>query len=277
MAAPLPDIGALLRQERAILLASLGGLTERDWRRHTACPGWDVHDLVAHVWGTDLAVLARLRDGWAEPIAADTREKLVAELDECNEAWVRGCRQVGPSMLLDGLRRSGAELSMLFAHADLDAPGEAIAWADLDPAPVWLCGLRELTERFVHRHQIREALGLAPREDDDNLVGAVLDTFVYAFPVGLGSVSAAEGSTVEVEATGAVRRRWRFRANPEGWVASGDGDAPLAAALRAPADVLWRLLAGTLTAGEIVARVRFEGDPRLYTALRDTRAVLVAG
>ena len=50
-----------LRGELAALLASL---PTGDWARPTACPGWSVHDLAAHLLGVELGNVSVRRDRW---------------------------------------------------------------------------------------------------------------------------------------------------------------------------------------------------------------------
>ena len=41
------------------IAALLAGLSEDEWRTATALPGWDVHDVVAHMAGTESMLLGR--------------------------------------------------------------------------------------------------------------------------------------------------------------------------------------------------------------------------
>ena len=47
-----PVIGALL-EEWAVIEDLLGGLDFTEWPTSTALPGWTVHDVVAHLIGTE--------------------------------------------------------------------------------------------------------------------------------------------------------------------------------------------------------------------------------
>jgi uncharacterized protein (TIGR03083 family) len=49
-------------RERAELIGLLKSLDAGDWQRPTACPGWTVHDIVAHVVHDCLRKLAH--EGW---------------------------------------------------------------------------------------------------------------------------------------------------------------------------------------------------------------------
>ncbi|MEX3645197.1 maleylpyruvate isomerase N-terminal domain-containing protein, partial [Mycolicibacterium porcinum] len=43
------DVRQLFPVERQALLTMLESLQPADWARPTVCPGWTVHDIVAHI------------------------------------------------------------------------------------------------------------------------------------------------------------------------------------------------------------------------------------
>lgn len=272
---PAFDVPGLLARERGGLMASLGRLAPPDWDRRTSCPGWRVRDLVSHLWATDVHVLSRLRDGYVVgPVGADHAD-VVAAVNEHNERWVDATRGLSPRVLLDRLYETGPQVTTLFRLGDPAAPAERVSWAGDDIAPLWFCGARELTERFVHQQQIRAAVGQL-HFDDDEVLAAVVDTFVYAFPRTLAAARAEPGTAVSVEVTGPVARRWTFIRSVDGWTREdGVVSSKAAAFLRTDADAFWRLLSGGLDRTSQVERVDLAGSPTLFSVLRDTRAVLV--
>lgn len=273
-AEPPFDVPALLARERGALMASLHRLDARDWDRRTPCPGWSVKDLVSHLWSTDLHVLSRLRDGHGSsaPDGSDRRAAVVAA-DEHNARWAAATRGLSPRVLLDRLQESGPQVTTVFRVGDPSAPAEVVPWAGPERQPLWFCGARELTERFVHQQQLRSAVG-HPSFDDEEVLAAVVDTVVHAFPAALTGVAAPAGTAVLVEVTGPVRRQWSFALGDAGWRRSSVAVEPVAL-LRTDAEGLWRLLSGSMTATEQVHRVELRGTPTLFAALRDARAVLV--
>jgi uncharacterized protein (TIGR03083 family) len=58
------DARALVPRLGAELAALLTGLTGSDWGRPTACPGWSVHDVAAHLLGVELGNVSVRRDRW---------------------------------------------------------------------------------------------------------------------------------------------------------------------------------------------------------------------
>lgn len=57
---PLPPINAvpLFPEERAALLEVLSSLALDDWSRDTACPGWSLKDIAAHLLADDFGRLS---------------------------------------------------------------------------------------------------------------------------------------------------------------------------------------------------------------------------
>lgn len=57
------DVRSLFPLERGQLLDLLAGLDASAWRQPTVCPGWCVHDVVAHVAHDYVRRLSGMRDG----------------------------------------------------------------------------------------------------------------------------------------------------------------------------------------------------------------------
>ena len=230
------DVRRLFAPERAALLALMGALSEASWRAPTACPGWDVQDLVAHLLGDDLGRLARTRDGHAPP---------------------------GP-----------APGEPLWVCIDPDALGEAVSWAAPGPAPVWLDAARDLSECWVHQQQLREAVG-APLLDDERLTRAVVDAYLRALPAALRTTAAPDGTWVEVEVRGPAGGTWSAVRRGGAWLQS-QGPAPEAAATSAGLDVdtLWRLGSRGITPAQARRLAHVRGDQRLGDAALTLLAII---
>jgi uncharacterized protein (TIGR03083 family) len=197
----------LFARERAELLALLRELYESDWQRPTVCPGWRVHDVVAHVAHDYIRKLSGRRDWFPAPgpVAGET---LPAFLDRVNQQFVDVAARWSPQVLIDLLGHLGPELEQLWASLDLGQLGAAVFWAAPDvPAPAWLDVAREYTEYWVHQQQIRDAAG-KPGANDDELTFPVMDTFLRAVPHALRLVPSGPGTCVEIRVTGAGGGTW---------------------------------------------------------------------
>ncbi|TKG62888.1 maleylpyruvate isomerase family mycothiol-dependent enzyme [Prauserella endophytica] len=254
------DARKLFQPERAELLALLGGLDAADWSR-TAVPGWSVRDVAAHLLGDDYGRLARDRDGHGGPRPRDG-EDLAGFIHRINQEWVDACARLSPRCLIDTLTLTGDQIAALWQGSDPDGRSLGVSWAGADPAPLWLDCARDLTEYWVHRQQIREAVGLRP-DLDERLLLPVLDTFLRALPFTLRDVAAVPGTRLDVNTLG---RTWRVTATANGWSLAEASAGEPAAMVHVEADTLWRLCTRGIEPEDAIARSRIEGDQRLGRA-----------
>ncbi len=101
----------------------LGGLDVTEWPRSTALPGWTVHDVVAHLIGTE----SRLAGDEQRPASIDvtTLAHVRNAIGAANEQWVRALRPEPPEAMLirfhDVTRRRAESLSAI-SPEEFDAP-----------------------------------------------------------------------------------------------------------------------------------------------------------
>jgi len=261
-AGPPLDVRPLFPVDRAEFLALLRELDPGDWQRPTVCPGWLVHDVVAHVVHDCIRKLSGTRDRHAGP-GPGTGETLPAWLHRTNQEFTAVARRWSPRVLTDLIGGLGAELDQLWASLDLDAPGQPVSWAAPDvPAPVWLDVAREYTEYWVHQQQVRDAVG-RPGADTPRLAAPVTDTFLRAVPYALREVPAAPGTCLAIEVTGPGGGAWTVRRQDGAWaVDRGDCAAP-AARLRVSSDCLWRVATRGISVAAAEERAVITGDRSL--------------
>lgn len=125
---PPIDVLPLLAREEQALVGLLTGLDGGQWSAPTACAGWTVHDLVAHILGDKLGRLSRDRDGYHvdEPRPG---EAFPAFLDRINGEWVLALRRLSPEVLFAMLVDSTSQLTDLWKRLDLDELGGPVSWA----------------------------------------------------------------------------------------------------------------------------------------------------
>jgi uncharacterized protein (TIGR03083 family) len=119
----------VVHAERSALLKDLEQVPLERWSTASLCPGWDVHDLLAHL--VDDANTTRL--GFVRHLAAAR-----FDFDRCNAAGVERERAATPSLTL---ARFAAAM-----HRTTSAPAPAAT---------------RLVEVFVHGEDIRRPLGLS--------------------------------------------------------------------------------------------------------------------
>ncbi|MGY0057447.1 maleylpyruvate isomerase family mycothiol-dependent enzyme [Streptomyces sp. LZ34] len=269
---PPLDVRPLFPVDRRALLDLLAALDPADWRRPTGCPGWEVHDVVAHLLHDHLRRLSGGRDGHPGP-PFGPGETLPQFITRTNEAFVRGSRQLSPRVLTDLLATLGPQLDDFWSGLDPAAPaGLDVSWAAPGtPAPNWLDTAREYTEFWVHQQQIRDAVN-RPGATEPELLHPVLDTFLRALPHTLRDHPAQDGTAVRVLVPGpaggtwaAVREgaRWALRtlATPDDRPAT-----PATAEAEVDADTLWRLATRGITPRDARSRATTRGDEELARA-----------
>ena len=185
-------------------LGLLEQLKPQEWALPTPCPGWSVHDLVAHMLGGELGQLSMGRDGYhGGLIDGDSWDRLVKGLNELNHQWVVAMRRLSPRLLTDLMKSAGGQVNEYFGSLDPLSAGPPVNWAGPGPAPMWMHIAREYTERWHHQQQIREAVG-KPVLTGPEWFAPVLETFAHGLPRSYMSVGAPVGTVVRVEISGAI-------------------------------------------------------------------------
>ncbi|MEV4109948.1 maleylpyruvate isomerase family mycothiol-dependent enzyme [Nonomuraea sp. NPDC049695] len=270
---PVVDVRPLFPRERQAMLGLLGALSPADWARATVCPGWDVHDVAAHVLNDYMRRLSGARDGHAGAVFADD-ETLPAYLARTNEEFVRAARQLSPRLLVELLEQLGPQLDAVWAAHDLEAPaGLNVSWAATDvDSPGWLDVGREYTEFWVHQQQVRDAVSL-PGATEPELMAPVLDIFARALPFTLRAHDRPEGTVADLEVLGPAGGRWSAAWRAGRWRMDAPG-GEAAAHVSMDQDTFWRLATRGIGVEEARARVKASGDPELTAAMTTLLAVV---
>jgi uncharacterized protein (TIGR03083 family) len=137
----MADVWTLVHAERAALIADLERLDDHRWEVPSLCPGWTVHDVVAHL--VDTARTTRL--GFLVGMA-----RARFDFDRLNALGVARERRASPRETLAELRRVASRTS---------GP----------PAPLDT----RLVEEVVHGEDIRRPLGLTRSYPLDAVVRAL--------------------------------------------------------------------------------------------------------
>jgi len=281
MKSPEPIFVAHLFPELlAALLDLLHVLSDEQWQRPTACAGWTVKDVAAHLLGGDVAILSRRRDHYRPPGAAevDGWADLLAFINHINQQWVAAARRISPNLLCDLLAFTGEQASALFRNLDPHAVGGPVSWAGPDPAPVWLDLAREYTERWHHQQHIRDAVD-RPGLAEPRYLAPVLHTFVRALPHTYRDVEAAPGRTVALTITGEAGGRWllRYEGRPHATTNTWslyEGIEPVDAELTLDPDTAWRTFTGGLAAEAARRRADIAGNSRLALQMLEATAII---
>ena len=265
----------LLTLERRRLLDLLRSLDPPAWNRPTPCPGWSVLALVTHLVGDDLGFISWQRDrhhGTSAPEGLDERG-FVAWLDGLQIEWVHASRRLSPTLAVDLLRWLDRQVADTVAAQDPRAVAVGVSWASAAPVPVWLDHARELSERWIHRQQLLQALD-RPADLRPDLAEPVLDGLRWAYPYRLGSLRRPAGSRVVVTVTGPdIVVEWALTSDGEAWQFSPPVEGPLIAHLRVTTDQAWRLLSNNLDRDRHGAPIA-SGDGEIVGVLLRSRAII---
>jgi uncharacterized protein (TIGR03083 family) len=232
------------------LVALLRGLSAEEWSLPTVAGAWTVKDVAAHLLDSTLRRLSMHRDGH-EPPPRDVSS--IGELvNGLNAEGVSFAQRLSPAMLVDLHARYGAQLAEFFTSLDPFAEAKwNVSWAGEERSAMWFDVARELTEKWHHQQQIRDAVGRPPLYE--RYLAPVIETFVRALPFTYREVEAPVGTVVVVRVDDAswslVREdAWRLYA----------GSAPATTTVSLPGDVAWRVF----TRQKIDPHATIEGDER---------------
>jgi uncharacterized protein (TIGR03083 family) len=244
---PAHEIAPLFLMERERLIELLAGLDPADWQRPSPCPGWTVLGLCAHLAGDDLSFLARHRDGHHGTPSPEhaSEEEFIAWLDAMQDEWVRAARRMSPSIVTGLLAWSGSQIAETLRAQDPAARTASVSWAGTGPVPVWLDQVRELSEYWIHRQQLLQALG-RPSDLRPDVAGPVLDGLRLAYRFRLAKFRGEPGDTVTVAVSGPVARTWFLVTAGSGWEFRDQPGGRGVAALSMTTEQAWRLLTNNL-------------------------------
>jgi uncharacterized protein (TIGR03083 family) len=182
----------------------VGDLPDAQWSQSTSLPGWSVHDIVAHVIGTESMLSGR---GVPEvDIDVSTLKHVRNDIGVMNERWVRKFRGLSHAELLEQFRTTTAS-----RREALTAMGED-QWHELTATPAGPDSygrfMRVRTfDCWMHEHDVRDAVG----ESDADFAGAdsrlALDEMAASMGFVVGKLGKApDGSRVRLELTGPLAR-----------------------------------------------------------------------
>lgn len=251
------------------LVALLRGLTPEEWNAPTVCSGWSVKDVAAHLLDTALRRLSSHRDGHHMP--ANVNGGLVQLVNFMNREWVSTARRLSPEVLTDMLDRYGRQMADFFMTLDPHAPAQwAVSWAGDETSPMWFDIARELTERWHHQQQIRDAVGRPPLYQS-RFFTPVIDTFMRALPFTYRSVEAAAGTSLAFE-IGDVGTWFLHRGTA--WTLSRESNGTPAATVSMSGATAWRLFTKGISREVAKTRVEIRGAREYGEPVFSTLAII---
>jgi uncharacterized protein (TIGR03083 family) len=182
------------------------GLPDARWMSPTPLPGWCVHDVVAHVIGTE-----SMLSGVATPevdVDVSTLDHVRNGIGEMNECWVRHMSGETGDDVLARFRDVTGQRRATLANM-IDAAWNATTMTPAGPDSYGRFMRIRTFDCWMHEQDIRQALSRPPSDDDLDSPAArlALDEMAASMGFVVGKLGKApDGSRVVFELTGPLSR-----------------------------------------------------------------------
>jgi uncharacterized protein (TIGR03083 family) len=243
----------------------LTGLSEQQWQTPTPLPGWSVHNVVAHIIGTE-SVLHGISTPDAD-IDVATLAHVRNDVGVANECWIRHLSAESGADLHQRFRTLTAERRKRLTDMSVDdwnaptlTPAGPDSYGRFMRVRVFDC--------WMHEHDIRDALD-EPASDAD-LVGPAarltLDEMVTSMGYVVGKLGKApDGSRVAIELTGPLARTIRVAVDGRAQLVDDFGGQQPTATIRLNGVLFTRLAGGRADTG--AGGVELSGDQEVASRI----------
>ena len=255
-------IVTLLGEEWSVIAGLAASLDAAAWSA-PALPGWDVHDVLAHMVGTE-----SMLDGAALPAAAaggDGADHVKNEIGKANEVWVASMRDRSHADLLADFRAVTAKRLASLTAMSADefyrpswtpaGDGTYARWMEIRVFDCWM-----------HEQDIRAAAGCLGNEAGPAAEQALAEVVgALGYIIGKRGKS-PDGSSVLIRLTGPIERDLRVVTLGRAKVVDAlDGEPTATIAL--PSSLFLRLAGGRQEPADALAEITLGGDVGLARQL----------
>jgi len=259
----------LLGSEWSIIISLLAGLDDAAWSR-PALPGWDVHDVLAHLIGTERTLAGEQHP---DPADIDAGRHVRNAIGKANEAWVLALRDRPHASLLDDFRSVTAHrLASLRAMSpeEFNAP----SWTPAGQATYARFMRIRIFDCWMHEQDIRTAVGI-PDNEDGAAAEEALDEVVEALGYIVGKRGRApDGSSILIRLTGPLQRDLPVVVDGRARVVAAIDGEPTAS-LALPSSLFFRLAGGREDAEAALGGIELGGDSGLAHQLATNLAYTI--
>lgn len=265
------DLVAQLDEVWASLAALGADLSDGEWHRPTACPGWDVAAQYAHVIGTESMLLGRPNPDPVE--AAEPAEHVRNQIGTFNEAWVAHFAPRTQAEVLDAFAEVTAarrEALAAMTDADFDAP----SWTPVGQADYRRFMQIRVFDCWVHEQDCRAAAA-RPGHGAGPAAEQSLDEIVRALGYVVGKKAGVPtASSIRFELVGDSPRRVDVEVGERARVVDAITGEP-SVTLTLPSGVFAALACGRLSPADAAGRVEVAGDAELAQRVVDHLAFTI--
>jgi uncharacterized protein (TIGR03083 family) len=236
----------------------LAGLADEQWQAQSPLPGWTVHDVTAHVIGTE-----SMLQGVATPdadIDISTLKHVRNDIGVLNERWVRKLRGMSAADMLEKFRATTAQRREALSGMTDDEWNQITA----TPAGPDTYGRFMRVRAFdcwMHEHDIRDALGRPADNPAGETSRLALDEMAASMGFVVGKLGGApDGSRVAIELTGPLQRTINVDVSGRARVVEDFGGDEPTATISLDGLLFTRLAGGRTTVARHRDAVRYGGD-----------------
>jgi uncharacterized protein (TIGR03083 family) len=243
----------------------LTGLSEQRWQTPTPLPGWSVHNVVAHIIGTE-SVLQGVSTPDAD-IDVSTLAHVRNDVGVANECWIRHLSAESGADLHQRFRTLTADRRKRLTEmsvGDWNAP----TLTPVGPDSYGRFMRVRVFDCWMHEHDIRDALD-EPASDAD-LTGPAarltLDEMVTSMGYVVGKLGKApDGSRVAIELTGLLARTIRVAVDGRAKLVDDFGGQEPTATIRLDGVLFTRLAGGRAEPG--AGGIQLSGDQEVASRI----------
>lgn len=262
--APRDRTIAALRAVWASIGELIADLDDRDWRRPSPLPAWDVQANVAHILGTEALLL-----GEQPPpsIEAEAHEHIHNPIGAMNEAWVAALATSQPAEVRDRFQAlTRRRLDALDAMSDDEWAAEGFTPAGRDAYGRFM--QIRVFDCWMHEQDIRVAVD-CPGHESGVAVDVSLDEMSNAMGFVVGKRAGAPAdSSVTFDLTGPAARQIHVEVGQRARVVPGLVKAATAV-LTMPVLSFSRIAGGRLDSPQHIDRCAVHGDEVLGRRILD--------
>lgn len=136
--------------------ALLAELPDDQWQTPTSLPGWTVHDVVAHIIGTELMLSGTPTP--EPPGNPGAREHVHNEIGALNERWVEHLRGESPGNMLAKFREVSTRRKAMLSAMPVEE-WNTVTFTPAGPDSYGRFMRVRTFDCWMHEHDIREAVG----------------------------------------------------------------------------------------------------------------------
>ncbi|MCH9702318.1 MAG: maleylpyruvate isomerase family mycothiol-dependent enzyme [Actinomycetia bacterium] len=238
----------------------LENLDSAQWTAPTSLPGWSVHDVVAHMVGTE-----SMLQGVPTPesdVDVSTLEHVRNDIGVLNERWVRELRGRPSAQLHEMFRSVTAQRRSALSEMPVEQWNSVTA-TPAGPDTYGRFMRVRIFDCWMHELDIRDAVDAPARADE--LVGPAsaqaLDEMAASMGFVVGKLGGApDGARVRIELTGPLCREINVAVQGRGRVVQGFGSDQPTSTITLDAVLFTRIAGGRTTPASHDEAISYSGD-----------------